>query len=605
MRFFSATIAIGLTAGQTAASSGYQGWGSKASYSTPDNTDNQCTTEQSGGYDWTGLETGSFDSYGSNKFSSWNCSDSFGKRDILTKRSFQSKCITADLDNEPAIDCDGDDRMSIKQYEVSSDKDAEIECHYQMPDDSICKEVHSCKAGGSVIENTQCGGAKKVTFKPHKESKGKRYHIGVHKIDFDCNSASVPSYSATSTAASSSVQPPAYTPSSSSSVESPSPSASEYASSMDPASSSGSLSSTEVSPGTPASVPAYSALSSSSSSMLPGYGDSSTLILSTSPSSSTEMSPQPTLYIPQPESPDVLPECLNSWMWTTSCKGNDDYDCFCKVPEFMEKVYGCISAWSESDDTNSGAGYLIGICARYIPENPAIITACPSTITPATGYTVPSSTASSPASSGKTVTQYSTIIATITSCGSEVKECPAGSATIQTSTQPMTTTVESKAIAPAGVPCTTITYSSTIVSPVTYSTGESQGSPIPSSSYTTSIITTVTVPQVQITTYTVTESGSTHETPGLGYETLPPVAPSSPTQPSSAESPPAPYPTSSVGSPVGGSAKPSGFGTSYAEPSHTLTPYTGAGAAKDCRIPVTLIFLVASALFVSQVLGWC
>jgi hypothetical protein len=134
------------------------------------------------------------------------------------------------------------------------------------------------------------------------------------------------------------------------------------------------------------------------------------------------------------------------------------------------------------------------------------------------------------------------------------------------------------------LPCTTITYSSTFVVPATYPTGESQGATIPSSSYTTSLVTTVTVPQVQITTYTVTEGGSTHEAPGLGYQ---PPAPSSPAgsgfAPSAPVSAPAPYPTSATpASPIGGSSSPAGFGTTYVPPSSpsssSIVPYTGAGA---------------------------
>ena len=52
---------------------------------------------------------------------------------------------------------------------------------------------------------------------------------------------------------------------------------------------------------------------------------------------------------------------------------------------------------------------------------------------------------------------------------------------------------------PAGkpAPCTTITYSSSVVVPATYTTGVSAGFTITGSSYTTKLVTTVTVPQVR------------------------------------------------------------------------------------------------------------
>jgi hypothetical protein len=195
----------------------------------------------------------------------------------------------------------------------------------------------------------------------------------------------------------------------------------------------------------------------------------------------------------------------------------------------------------------------MGLCAPYVPQNPAIVTGCPSTVTPVV-YTPPGPTESSP------VTQSS----------------------------PTPT-------APASLPCTTITYSSEVVEPATYSTGSSQGSPIPSSSCTKTIVTTVTVPQVQITTYTVTESGSTVQVPDLGYGTPTSAAPASSTPPAEAEStppgvpalitdsspsPPLPSVTSTstlVVEPVYGS---SGFATSAAATSvpSGVETYQGAGS---------------------------
>ncbi|KAF2210563.1 hypothetical protein CERZMDRAFT_113131 [Cercospora zeae-maydis SCOH1-5] len=562
--YSAAFLAASLSFHQVTATGGtYRGgWGGRAYYSTPDTTDNKCSTNQTNGYDWSDLSTGSFSSYGSNKFSGWTCANSFGKRDSLTKRTFQSKCITGKLDDEPAVDCDGDDKMSIKTYQVSSDQDddVDIECHYTMPDNSVCKEVHTCASSGSTIENTQCGGAKKVTFKPYGKSKGKGCNIGVHSIEFDCKTASLPpSYS--TAPASSNTQPPAYgstsAPSSaattsvpgygsSSSETPPRYPTSESVPSYPTSSAEGvpgysTTSSVETSPVEP-STPIYSippSYGNSSTVKVPGYGASSTY-------TSEPPVEAPTTY-PQPESPDVLPKCINSWLHLTACSGNTDYECFCKNSDFVGKVYSCVSAWSDSDDdTNSGAGYFMGICAKYVPENPAIITGCPSTITPATGYHPPTSTPESPISP--------------------------------------TETGDSKP--PPAVPCTTITYSSELVIPATYSTGESQGATIPSSSCTTQYITTVTVPQVQITTYTVTESGSTQDVPGLGYETPAPAPSPTASSPAgySSAPPPASYPITTASGPAP-SVPPTG---------HIPQPYTG-GAGQTFARSTFLVSLVLVA----------
>lgn len=597
MHFTSATLIVAALAVQQAvATGGYGGgWGSEEKYSTPDNTNNDCKADQSNGYDWSGLDTGSFEKYGSNKFSGWKCEDRFGKRDLLYKRTFQTKCIASNLDDEPSISCDGEDKMSISKYEVSSDEDAEIECNYEMPDGSSCKEYHSCSSSGSVIENTQCGGATKVTFKAHGDSKGKGCNIGVHSVDFNCGSASStpPSYPTTSASVSSYTQPPI--DSASSSVTSP-----VYQPTTAPGYSS-SESSSIYPPSSSNTPPVYP----TSSPTLPGYGNSTGTPPAGSSYSSTDVSPVTNTYsntppettqvYPPPACPNVLPKCINSWLYLVECAGQSDYECFCKSDKFMEKVYSCISAWSDADDdTNSGVGYLMGICAKYVPENPAIITACPSTVTPATGYT-PSTT--KPA---KTLTQYSTIVATVTSCGAGVSECPAA---IQTSTYAVTTAIETppaysstegspvtspEITSPAAVPCTTITYSSSYVVPATGSV----------SSYTTSIVTTVTVPQVVITTYTITESGTTQTVPGLGYN--PPATSSSPAGYESPSAPaPAPYPTTSAPGPVGPGYT-SGLGTTYIPPaaSTSLAVYEGAGAKLTGSEFAGVVFAAAAALFV-------
>lgn len=791
-------LAVALAVGQTVAT----GWRLDAQqYSCPDNTNNECSTDQKSGYNWDNLETGDFSSYGSNKFSGFKCGNSFGKRDGITKRSFQDKCITAEIHKEPKIECDGKDKMTIDSYQVSSSWDTDIDAHHEMPDGSTCKQTHKCTQGGNTVYNTQCAGSTSVTFKPKKgdsgkNEKGESCSIGIHSIDFKCTdnrpSTTQPAYSA-STASSASE----YT----SVVETTSSAASSYetTSDVETISSYGSsstevstTSSTEVSPETTSTsgLPAFSSYANVSSTVpvetsvdvpssyvttdssatettassttgspetsLPAY-ESSTIDTTTS---STIVGPEssapayessatvptnssapaysattssdveaPTQTYETPNTPDLLPQCVNTWIGQTDCKDNADASCYCRNAEMIKKVMGCLEAWSDDDEqTQAAASYLQGICAQYVPENPAIITACPSAgkpsstpvsettsstegspvttevpeqtaptyetsstegspvttapaeMTTSTVYsttvstitscaadvtdcpaasqstavvtsviavsttvcpvseaqTTGSSTEGSPVTSSQppvesapattapaqpsTLTYYSTSSVTITSCAADVTDCPASStvvsevpvsytvvetspasspaspeqatsATAPTGEAPVPYTSEAPAAtnpAPSGTcPSTTVSYSSSVQIPATYSTGESLGQEIPGSSTYITIDTTITVPQVQFVTSTITAPGSTG-TISVGLAAgSPPAAPAYPT------------PTADA---AGGVAKPtgsSGFGTSYV-PSSTgspITPYTGSasitrGSIAGLAIGVVVAFLL-------------
>lgn len=122
-----ALIVAGLAAQQVSA---FGSWSDAGSYNCPGHTPQKCSPSQAGGYDWSGLGDGSFSSYGSNSFSGFKCSNSFGKRDALTKRAFQGKCITGSLDDAPSMSCGNDDSMSINEMQISSSHDADIDCEY-------------------------------------------------------------------------------------------------------------------------------------------------------------------------------------------------------------------------------------------------------------------------------------------------------------------------------------------------------------------------------------------------------------------------------------------------------------------------------------------
>ena len=135
-------------------------------------------------------------------------------------------------------------------------------------------------------------------------------------------------------------------------------------------------------------------------------------------------------------------------------------------------------------------------------------------------------------------------------------------------------------------PVTTITYSSSTLVPATYSSGESMGFTIPSSSTYATIDTTITVPQVQFTTSTITLAGST-STISVGLAAgSPSAAPA--------------YPTNTAG-PIAGVAAPSGYGAgttfhSTFAPSATsspITPFTGA-ASRTSVAGLTIGAIVAA-----------
>lgn len=735
-----AIFVASLAAGQVAAT----GWRLDAhQYSSPYNTNNECSTEQKPGYNWDNLEPGSFSSYGSNKFSGFKCGNSFGKRDGVTKRSFQDKCITADIDKEPKIECNGKNKMTIDSYQVSSSWDTDVDAHHEMPDGSVCKQTHRCTKGGNTVQNTQCAGSTKVTFKPKKgesgkNEKGESCSIGIHSIDFKCGEASSstqPAYSVPPTSSA-----PAYTTSATdltSETESSTSAVSSY-----PTTSSviDTTSTTEGSPETSSvpSIPAYSSYANVSTTYSATSAVTAPTSYETTTSSSTDVSPEgtapsyessstvahnssapaysattssdvevPTQTYEAPNTPDILPQCINTWIGQSDCKDNADFSCYCRNSDLINKVMECIDAWSDDDEkTQAAAGYLQGICAPYVPENPAIITACPSgnkppaspatqtapvpevpeetapvyeststegspittapvEMTTSTVYSTAVSTITScavdvqdcPAVSqstaivtetiaisttvcpvsdaekpkptteispglnssvpvysttateeASTLTYYSTSAVTITSCAEDVTDCPASSTVVSSSKVPISYSVITtpKASSPAspdqtttsavpegptdqapaptpyasgtsaaagpaptnpapGGPSTVITYSSSIEVPATYSTGESLGQNIPGSSTYATIDTTVTVPQVQFVTSTISVPGST-STISVG------LAAGSPS-----EVPAYPTPTAN---PVGGAASSTGFGTSYV-PSSTgspITPYEGGAS---------------------------
>ncbi|RYP37558.1 hypothetical protein DL767_002866 [Monosporascus sp. MG133] len=79
--------------------------------------------------------------------------------------------------------------------------------------------------------------------------------------------------------------------------------------------------------------------------------------------------------------PDVVPQCLNTWLDTIGCKDNTDSACYCPSKDFVDNVFDCLYSHGESEEAVQEAiTYFQGICAPHAPENPGIVT-YPETIT--------------------------------------------------------------------------------------------------------------------------------------------------------------------------------------------------------------------------------
>ncbi|KAG9859448.1 hypothetical protein KCU98_g66, partial [Aureobasidium melanogenum] len=478
MQLTSATLLVAGLAAQQA--SAHFPWAIDAGkFSTCSNTDTQCSEQQHQGYDWTGLTIGNpVTSYGANTFSGgWTCNSIKSKRDELTKRTFNNKCVSGKLpawgssgssSNHGAgslsIGCSGEkNKFSISEMHISSTYDTHVDCHYNMPDGSVCKQNVPCSAGGSIVKNTQCGGAISVSFSHGKPSSGSTTsdkgdcNLNIHSVGFACGSGSsstsvslpssvfTPSSSAvysssefvsfstaspetTSSEMSSAVpettsaELPSTTPSSVDSVSStvvissgnvvvpgtssaPFPVGYQNQTATQPtvdSSAASTPSSTEVSPETSSivpSVPAGTGLypsgsvpvgtgyypSTAASSVVPvGTGSSpssSAGIYGNSTVVSSALTSSATSPAPSADCPKVVPSCLNTYLHNTDCANNADADCYCKDEAFINSVYQCIDAYGGSDESVSQAmSYMVGICAKAIPSNPAIVTAVPSSI---------------------------------------------------------------------------------------------------------------------------------------------------------------------------------------------------------------------------------
>lgn len=72
---------------------------------------------------------------------------------------------------------------------------------------------------------------------------------------------------------------------------------------------------------------------------------------------------------------------MNTWLQVnTQCKDNTDSECYCKIPDFTDNVLACVAARGTDEEQSQAVQFFLGICAPAIPQNPGLVTNCPTQI---------------------------------------------------------------------------------------------------------------------------------------------------------------------------------------------------------------------------------
>ena len=166
------------------------GWRQQPPFPCPNNIANQCTDVEQVGFDWNDLgDDVPVTNYNGYKFEGWTCGSTPGKKSRSTGTKFGSKRIGCGLSKDEftnTISCPSKE-FSVGEIDVSTDVDkVDLEIHYIMPDNSICKKFANCYKDGETISNDQCGGAKAVRIKIPQTSGVKKCNLFIHKIKFIC-----------------------------------------------------------------------------------------------------------------------------------------------------------------------------------------------------------------------------------------------------------------------------------------------------------------------------------------------------------------------------------------------------------------------------------
>ncbi|CAI4211030.1 unnamed protein product [Parascedosporium putredinis] len=431
-------------------------------FNCPDNTDNsRCEERQRGGFDFTDLIPGSKNPfYGGFNFNGFEC-----KNDQRNRRELSGEC-GPDKNSNPFFG-HPTESFSIDEIEIIPEFTADFEFVYDMPNGSQCKHRSTCNAGGSVVKNTQCGGAKKVTVVfPKQNNKPKAKTTPPQTTAPEVPQTTVPEVPETTVpevpettvpevpettvpevpettvpevpgttvpevpettapeasettpdAVETTPEVPETSAVSSSSPEEPetTPSVPEEPETTAPPTVDTTVTTrlttstifttvvntvTDCGPAVP-NCPADQASTVIVTATIPlttticpvtetitrtqGQEPPSSSVVSNSPIQSTPVEPLPC--------PEVVPSCLNTWLFSVGCADNTDTACFCPDAAFVKNIFTCIYAYGQTETIVSEAiVFFQGICGGHVPENPAIVTgvdSITSVITEAPKPTVP------------------------------------------------------------------------------------------------------------------------------------------------------------------------------------------------------------------------
>ncbi|KAL9005949.1 MAG: hypothetical protein Q9188_001314 [Gyalolechia gomerana] len=192
----STLLALGLAIQQAAAT----GWTDADTYNSPYNTNNQCTEKQEKGLGFDDHPNGDLGNYGNLNWKNVQCTNGLSKRTFGHAGSGSEnfaggKCASGkaskDVNSSPHISCGSKQQgMSIDTVHISSSEDTDLELHYSYENGQTCKQTASCSKDGSVIKNSQCGGAQSVIVKLPDTDKKSDCEVGIHSVNFNCGPAS-------------------------------------------------------------------------------------------------------------------------------------------------------------------------------------------------------------------------------------------------------------------------------------------------------------------------------------------------------------------------------------------------------------------------------
>ena len=304
---------------------------------------------------------------------------------IVLIRKKKGKCIVGKLsrDDNYMLGVDAVDApFSVNSFHLSTSRKTDVLIKYKMADGSSCRQLTLGTPEGRDVYNHQCGGAISVKFMLPEESKFGECDLNIHEINFDCsNGPKTPEFPR---------------PSPSSSILSSSfirhlttvtsiPFSTSYFNFETTSDTWKTAETTAVECISGAGrCNSHSTVVVSSAYTFSTSSPSHTRLASTiTHPSSAVTSNEPSSYPAPPSCPNLVPKCINTWLTVPNCTSNSDAACFCPSSEFTEKVGSCIKAWGSSQqEISSALSYFAGICAPYVPNNPAIIEIVPPSTTP-------------------------------------------------------------------------------------------------------------------------------------------------------------------------------------------------------------------------------